>query len=123
VISSPTKSGNGAPKVTLSTEGGSFGTTNERASLSGSRADFNYVFNVQHFQSASTPGTMGQIARRSSECNRSDDRRLTSLLQAKDSAWTPAEAVDAAFAPAEDISNQLAMMLSICDEKLSQERT
>jgi RNA polymerase sigma-70 factor (ECF subfamily) len=49
------------------------------------------------------------------------DRRLTSLLQAKDSVWTPAEAVDAAFAPAEDISNQLAMMLSICDEKLSQE--
>jgi len=49
------------------------------------------------------------------------DRRLTSLLQAQDSVWTPAEAVDAAFAPAEDASNQLAMMLSICDEKLSQE--
>jgi RNA polymerase sigma-70 factor (ECF subfamily) len=49
------------------------------------------------------------------------DRRLTSLLQAHDSMWTPAEAVEAAFAPAEDVSNQLAMMLSICDEKLSQE--
>jgi RNA polymerase sigma factor (sigma-70 family) len=49
------------------------------------------------------------------------DRRLTSLLQAQDPVWTPAEAVDAAFAPAEDASNQLAMMLSICDEKLSQE--
>ncbi len=57
VISITTKSGNGPPKVTLSTEGGSFGTTNERASLSGSQADFNYVFNVQHFQSASTPVT------------------------------------------------------------------
>jgi vitamin B12 transporter len=57
VISITTKSGNGPPKITLSTEGGSFGTTNEGASLSGSQADFNYVFNVQHFQSASTPVT------------------------------------------------------------------
>jgi vitamin B12 transporter len=43
--------------LTLSTEGGSFGTTNERASLSGSEANFNYVFNVQHFQSIATPVT------------------------------------------------------------------
>lgn len=57
VISITTKSGNGPPKITVSTEGGSFGTTNERASLSGSQADFNYVFNVQHFQSISTPVT------------------------------------------------------------------
>jgi vitamin B12 transporter len=57
VISITTKSGNGPPKVTLSSEGGSFGTTNERAGLSGSQGDFNYVFNVQHFQSASTPVT------------------------------------------------------------------
>jgi vitamin B12 transporter len=57
VISITTKSGSGPPKVTLSAEGGSFGTTNERASLSGSQANFNYVFNVQHFQSASTPVT------------------------------------------------------------------
>jgi vitamin B12 transporter len=57
VISITTKSGNGPPKATLSAEGGSFGTTNERAGLSGSQADFNYVFNVQHFQSASTPVT------------------------------------------------------------------
>ena len=57
VISITTKSGSGPPKVTLSAEGGSFGTTNERASLSGSQADFNYVFNVQHFQSLSTPVT------------------------------------------------------------------
>jgi len=57
VISITTKTGSGPPKLTLSTEGGSFGTTNERASLSGSQANFNYVFNVQHFQSASTPVT------------------------------------------------------------------
>jgi vitamin B12 transporter len=57
VISITTKSGSGPPKLTLSTEGGSFGTTNERASLSGSQANFNYVFNIQYFQSASTPVT------------------------------------------------------------------
>jgi vitamin B12 transporter len=57
VISITTKSGSGPPKLTLSTEGGSFGTTNERAGLSGSQGNFNYVFNVQHFQSASTPVT------------------------------------------------------------------
>ncbi len=57
VISITTKAGNGPPKLTLSTEGGSFGTTNERASFSGSQADFNYVFNVQHLQAASTPVT------------------------------------------------------------------
>ena len=57
VISISTKSGSGPPKLTLSTEGGSFGTTNERASLSGSEANFNYVFNVQHFQSIATPVT------------------------------------------------------------------
>jgi vitamin B12 transporter len=57
VISITTKSGSGPPKLTLSTEGGSFGTTNERASLSGSQSNFNYVFNIQHFQSLSTPVT------------------------------------------------------------------
>jgi vitamin B12 transporter len=57
VISITTKSGSGPPKFTFSTEGGSFGTTNERAGLSGSQGDFNYVVNAQHFQSASTPVT------------------------------------------------------------------
>ena len=57
VISITTKSGSGPPKVMISAEGGSFGTTNERASLSGSQANFNYVFNIQHFQSTSTPVT------------------------------------------------------------------
>ncbi len=57
VISITTKAGSGPPKATFSTEGGSFGTTNERASLSGSHEDFNYVFNIQHFQSIATPVT------------------------------------------------------------------
>jgi len=57
VISITTKAGSGPPKLTLSAEGGSFGTTNERASFSGSQADFHYVFNIQHLQVASTPVT------------------------------------------------------------------
>jgi vitamin B12 transporter len=57
VISITTKAGSGPPKVTASIEGGSFGTFNQQVGLSGSQANFNYVFNVQHFQSASTPVT------------------------------------------------------------------
>jgi vitamin B12 transporter len=57
VIAITTKSGDGPPKATISLEGGSFGTTNERAGLSGSQGDFNYVFNIQHFQAASVPVT------------------------------------------------------------------
>jgi vitamin B12 transporter len=57
VISITTKSGSGPPKLTLQTDGGSFGTFNQRASLSGSQGDFTYSFNVQHLQTASTPVT------------------------------------------------------------------
>lgn len=57
VISITTKNGNGPPKVTATVEGGSFGTFNQRASLSGSQAEFNYAFNIQHFQSTATPVT------------------------------------------------------------------
>jgi vitamin B12 transporter len=57
VIVITTKSGNGPPKLTMSAEGGSFGTTNERTSLSGSQAGVSYAFNIQHFQSTSTPVT------------------------------------------------------------------
>jgi vitamin B12 transporter len=57
VISITTKQGSGPPKVTASVEGGSFGTTREQVGLSGSQGDFNYAFNVQHFQSASVPVT------------------------------------------------------------------
>ena len=57
VISITTKKGDGPPKVTVSLEGGSFGTFNQRAGLSGSQNNFNYVFNIQHFSSLSTPVT------------------------------------------------------------------
>ena len=57
VISITTKNGEGPPKVTATLEGGSFGTFNQRAGLSGSQGNFNYVFNVQHFSSSETPVT------------------------------------------------------------------
>jgi vitamin B12 transporter len=57
VISITTKKGEGPPKVTAILEGGSFGTFNQAIGLSGSQANFNYVFNVQHTRSTSTPVT------------------------------------------------------------------
>jgi vitamin B12 transporter len=57
VISITTKKGEGPPKATATVEGGSFGTFNENANFSGSKDHFNYSFNIQHFQMASTPVT------------------------------------------------------------------
>ncbi len=57
VISITTKNGEGPPKVTATMEGGSFATFNQRAGLSGSQNNFNYVFNIQHFSSTQTPVT------------------------------------------------------------------
>ena len=63
VISVTTKNGEGPPKVTATVDGGSFGTFNQKASLSGSQDIFNYVFNIQHFQSTDTPVTpLNQLA-------------------------------------------------------------
>ena len=63
VISITTKNGEGPPKVTATVDGGSFGTFNQKASLSGSQDIFNYVFNIQHFQSTDTPVTpLNQLA-------------------------------------------------------------
>jgi vitamin B12 transporter len=57
VISITTKKGEGPAKVTALIEGGSFGTFNQAASLSGSYDRFNYAFNVSHFRADSTPVT------------------------------------------------------------------
>jgi vitamin B12 transporter len=57
VIAITTKQGSGPPKVTATLEGGSFGTFNQRVGFGGSRENFNYVFNVQHFRSTDTPVT------------------------------------------------------------------
>ena len=49
--------------MTATLEGGSFGTFNQRVGFGGSRENFNYVFNVQHFRSTDTPVTpLNQLA-------------------------------------------------------------
>jgi vitamin B12 transporter len=57
VISIITKKGEGPPRATGMIEGGSFGTFNQTAALSGSQDRFNYAFNVAHFRSNDTPVT------------------------------------------------------------------
>ena len=57
VIWITTKKGEGPPKITTTLEGGSFGTFNQTASLSGSQDRFYYAFNAAHYLSASTPVT------------------------------------------------------------------
>jgi vitamin B12 transporter len=57
VISIITKKGEGPPRATGMIEGGSFGTFNQTAALSGSQDRFNYALNVAHFRSTDTPVT------------------------------------------------------------------
>src|SRR5258708_7749065 len=55
VISIITKKGEGPPRATGIIEGGSFGTFNQTAALSGAQDRINYAFNVAHFRSTDTP--------------------------------------------------------------------
>jgi vitamin B12 transporter len=57
VISFTTKRGEGPPKASAWVEAGSFDTFNQNASLSGGTDRFDYMFNVTHFHSNSTPVT------------------------------------------------------------------
>jgi vitamin B12 transporter len=61
VISFITKKGEGPPLATASIEGGSFGTFNQAAGVSGSQDNFNYAFNVQHFHANDVPVTPLQL--------------------------------------------------------------
>jgi vitamin B12 transporter len=56
-ISIVTKPGAGPAQLVGSLEGGSFGTFNQTASLSGSSTGFNYVVNADHLRSTDTPVT------------------------------------------------------------------
>jgi vitamin B12 transporter len=57
VISIITKKGEGPPRATGSIEGGSFGTFNQTAALSGAQDRINYSFNVAHFRATDVPVT------------------------------------------------------------------
>jgi vitamin B12 transporter len=57
VISFTTKRGEGPTRVTLRTEGGSFGTFNQFGRISGAQDGFDYSVSIQHFRAAATPVT------------------------------------------------------------------
>jgi vitamin B12 transporter len=57
VISITTKKGSGPAKVTGFVEGGSFGTFNQAAGVSGGSDRFHYAFNVSHFRFNDMPVT------------------------------------------------------------------
>ena len=57
VIHITTKKGEGPPKARAQIEGGSFGTFNQAAGVSGSLSRFHYAFNISHLNVANTPVT------------------------------------------------------------------
>jgi vitamin B12 transporter len=57
VISIITRKGKGPPRATATIEGGSFGTFNQTAALSGSQDRLNYAFNVAHLRATDVPVT------------------------------------------------------------------
>ncbi len=57
VINVVTPSGEGAPRLTASLEGGSFDTFNQTAGLTGAEGALHYVLGVAHFHSGDTPVT------------------------------------------------------------------
>lgn len=61
VISITTKKGAGPAKVSAWTEGGSFGTFNQAAQVSGSQANFNYAFTAAHLRSTDIPVTPQEL--------------------------------------------------------------
>jgi vitamin B12 transporter len=52
-----TKKGNGPPRVTTAVEGGSFGTFNQAASMSGGADRYNYSVNITHYRADDIPVT------------------------------------------------------------------
>src|SRR5439155_2424288 len=61
VVSVITKKGEGPPRATYTMEGGTFNTFNQRGSLSGSDANYNYAFNIDHFHAGSVPVTPADL--------------------------------------------------------------
>jgi vitamin B12 transporter len=61
VINIITKTGNGPPKATAGVEGGSFGTFNQTAGISGSQARFNYNANIAHYRTTNTQVTPSDL--------------------------------------------------------------
>lgn len=56
-----TKKGEGPPKFSAMAEGGSFGTFNQAAGVSGDHNGFNYAFNIGHYRADAIPVTPAEI--------------------------------------------------------------
>jgi vitamin B12 transporter len=61
VINIITKTGSGSPRATASVEGGSYGTLNQTAGISGSQARFNYNANISHYRTTNTRVTPSDL--------------------------------------------------------------
>lgn len=61
VVSITTKAGDGPPRAAIEAEGGSFGTFNQRASLSGGDGRFDYFFSAAHLRTEATPVTPPEL--------------------------------------------------------------
>jgi len=61
VINIITKAGKGPPKATAGVEGGSFGTFNQTAGISGSQARFTYNANIAHYRTTNTQVTPSDL--------------------------------------------------------------
>jgi vitamin B12 transporter len=85
VISITTKKGSGPPKATGYVEGGSFGTSNQAAGVSGSQDQFNYAFNVSHFRYTNQPVTPAYMVPPGGHVigNAYDNKTLSTKLGAK----------------------------------------
>lgn len=61
IINIITKKGDGPAKATAGVEGGSFGTFNQTAGISGSQARFNYNANIAHYRTTNTQVTPNSL--------------------------------------------------------------
>jgi len=61
VVNIITKKGSGPPRATASIEGGSYGTFNQTAGISGSQARFNYNANIAHHRTTNTQVTPSDL--------------------------------------------------------------
>jgi vitamin B12 transporter len=82
VISITTRKGQGPAKATASLEGGSFGTLNQTARVSGSQDKFNYAFNVVHLRATATPSVPDRFVSPGSQGidNYYDNKTISSRL-------------------------------------------
>jgi vitamin B12 transporter len=85
VIAITTKKGSGPPKASATLEGGSFGTFNQSAHLSGGDDRFDYAFSLAHFRATDMPVTPPYMVPPGGQAigNSYDNRSFSTRLGAK----------------------------------------